>query len=321
MHDAEDPRPVEVPEPPAVAPEPDPGVVPDAEVVSTPTPRVELTGIAYIVAGAFAFSVMSLLVKLAGRLPAHEIVLVRALVSLAMSGATLAWMGASPWGERRPLLIARGAVGFVGLYAFYFVIGRVPLADATVLQYTNPVFAALLAVPLLGERLRGGELLAMAVSLAGVVLVARPSFVFGGEGLDALSVAVGLIGAVGSAGAYVLVRSLRATEGPEVIVFWFALVSVVISLPLAAMRLVTPTPLEWLLLLGVGVSTQLGQVFLTKGLHRERAGRATAIAYVQVVFAMMWGALLFAELPTFTTIAGALLVVGSSVAIAMRRER
>jgi drug/metabolite transporter (DMT)-like permease len=258
-------------------------------------------------------------VKLAGRLPSHEIVLVRSVLTLLLSGIPL-WLAGRPMlGNRRPLLALRGAVGFVGLFAFYFAIGRVPLADATVVQYTNPVFAALLAVPLLGERVRGAEIAAMAVSLAGVVLVARPTFLFGGGGPDPIAVGVGLIGAVGSAGAYVLVRRLRATEDPAVIVFWFALVSVVLAAPFAAVELVAPTLREWGILLGVGVSTHLGQMWLTQGLHLERAGRATAVAYLQVVFAIAWGALFFGEIPTLATLGGAALVVGSAVAIAWKR--
>jgi drug/metabolite transporter (DMT)-like permease len=308
-------------DPPDVAPEPDPSVVPSGEPVVEARRRHIPIGIAYMVAGAFFFSLMSLLVKLASRLPSHEIVLVRALITLALSAAPLWWAGRDMFGHRRALLAARGAVGFVGLYSFYWVIARLSLADATVLQYTNPIFAAVRAVPLLGERLRAAELIAMAVSLLGVVLVARPSFLFGGTGLDPVPVVVGLLGAVGSAAAYVLVRRLRATEDPAVVVFWFALVSVVLSAPAAFLRLVTPTALEWVVLLGVGITTQLGQIFLTRGLHHERAGRATAIGYVQVVFAMAWGALFFGELPSATTLAGAALVVGSAVTIALRRQR
>ena len=142
------------------------------------------------------------------------------------------------------------------------------------IQYTNPVYAALLAVPILGERVRTREIVSVGVSLAGVVLATRPSFLFGhGEhALDPVAVGVGLLGAMASAAAYVTVRKLRGKEDPLVIVFYFALVSTLAGVPFAIPGAVWPTPVEWLVLLGVGVSTQLGQLSITRGLHLERGG-------------------------------------------------
>ena len=152
------------------------------------------------------------------------------------------------------------------------------------------------------------------------MVATRPTFLFGhGEGaLDPVAVGIGMAAAVCSAGAYVTVRSLRGREHPLVIVFYFALVSTVGALPTALPGAIVPTPTEWLVLLGVGVTTQLGQVAITRGLHLERAGRATATGYLQIVFAALWGALFFAELPDAGTVAGALLIVGSTLALARR---
>lgn len=293
------------------AEEPEPGA---------PRPRFS-TGMRYMAAGAFCFSLMSLLVKIAGqRLPSQEVVLARAVVTLALSWWWVRAAGVHPWGNDRPRLITRGIVGFLALSGFYYALVHLPLADATVVQYTNPVFASLLAVPVLGERLRGREVATLLVCMLGVVIATRPTFLFGhGEGaLDPLAVGVGLAAAVFSAGAYVTVRSLRGREDPLVIVFYFALVSVIFAVPTALPGAIWPTPMEWLVLLGVGVTTQVGQLCVTRGLHLERAGRATAMGYLQIVFAALWGALFFAELPDAGTIIGAILIVGSTLALARR---
>jgi drug/metabolite transporter (DMT)-like permease len=285
-------------------------------------PRIS-PGIRYMAAGAFFFSLMSLLVKVAGqRLPTQEVVMVRAIITLALSWWAVRRAGVYPWGNDRVRLVIRGVVGFTALSGFYYGVVHLPLADATVIQYTNPVWAALLAVPVLGERLRGREALSVLVSMAGVLIATRPSFLFGhGEGaLDPLAVGIGLGAAVCSAGAYVTVRSLRGREDPLVIVFYFALVSVIGAVPTALPGAIWPTPMEWLVLLGVGVTTQVGQVCITRGLHLERAGRATATGYLQIVFAATWGAIFFAELPDVGTIVGALLIIGSTLALA-RREK
>ena len=80
-----------------------------------------------------------------------------------------------------------------------------------------------------------------------------------------------------------------------------------------------PTPTEWLVLAGVGAATQAAQVCLTRGLSLERAGRASAVGYLQVVFAVLWGTLAFAEPLALTTVAGAGLIVGGTLLVSLTR--
>ena len=262
--------------------------------------------------GALSFSIMAALVKLAGQtLPTMEVVLARSLVTGGLSYAALTRRRIPLMGKEPRLLVARGVLGFFALSCFYYAVVQLPLADATVIQYTNPIFTALIASVALGEALRRGEVVLTVSSLAGVLLVARPSFLFGGSttSLDSLGVTAALCGAVFSASAYVMVRRLRGEE-PMVVVFWFGLMSSLMSLPFLAhgsTRL--PVGWEWLILLGVGLSTHFGQVFLTRGLQLEPAGRATAVGYLQILFAAIWGLLIFGERPDAWTGAGAAVIV------------
>jgi drug/metabolite transporter (DMT)-like permease len=267
-------------------------------------------GLRYMVAGAFFFSVMSMLVKLAGRgLPSQEIVFARSLVMMVLAAAALRRLRIPLLGTRRRLLLLRGLLGFGALSCFYFALVRLPLADATVLQYTNPAFAAVFAIFVLGERLRRREVLSIALSLTGVLLVARPSFLFGAAtALDPVAVAIALLGAVLSAAAYVLVR-LLGSEHHMVVIFYFAAVSTLGSAPATVLAATMPGAVDLLLLLGVGLTTYAGQIFLTRGLHLERAGRATAAGLVQIVFAAALGAIVFREFPGAVGLAGALLVI------------
>jgi drug/metabolite transporter (DMT)-like permease len=270
-------------------------------------------------AGAFFFSLMSVLVKVAGaRFPTMEIVFARSLVVLVLSGGALAHAGTSPGGEERGLLALRGLFGFGGLACFYYALVHLPLAEATVIQYTNPVLTTLIAALVLKEWIGGRQLVLVLVSLFGVVLVARPSSLLPGavRALDPFAVGVALAGALFSAAAYVTVRRLRG-EDAMVIVFYFALFSTVLSLPAVVLGgAVWPVGLEWLLLAGIGVFTHLGQVFLTWGLQREAAGRAMSVGYLQIVFAAAWGALVFGDLPDLWVVSGALLIVGSTLLLA-----
>jgi drug/metabolite transporter (DMT)-like permease len=266
-------------------------------------------GLRYMVLGAFFFSVMSLLVKLAGqRLPSQEIVLARSLIMAAISYAALRSRRVDVLGERRRLLLLRGVLGFGALSCFYYALVHLPLADATVIQYTNPAFTALFAVVALSERMRRREVLCLLLSLCGVVLVTRPGFVFGTAALPPVAAAIALLGAILSAAAYVVVRML-GTEHYLVVIFYFAVVSSIGALPGTLMNALRPTPTELLLLAGVGVSTHLGQVYMTRGLHLERAGRATAAALIQIVFAGILGVLFFRALPDTAGLVGAALVM------------
>lgn len=272
-------------------------------------------GLRYMMLSALSLSVMAAFVKALGRqLSLHQVVFSRSVVTLLLSYWMLRRAGVAPWGHARWWLVLRGLLGFVGLNCLFFGITRLPLAEATVLQYLYPVFIALLAVPLLGERPSLLLLASLAVSTLGVVVVARPGFLSGdGGSLDGLATAVAIAGAFFSGAVYVVVRRLSQREHSLVIVFYFPLVALPLSTPSAVATWVWPTALEWLLLLGVGLSTQAAQVTLTRGLQSESATRASSVSYLQIVFAALWGWLLFGERPHAWTWAGALLVFAGTV--------
>ncbi len=262
--------------------------------------------------GAFYFSLMTLFVKLVGaRLPNQEVVLVRGVFTLAFSYALLRRAGVPALGNRRGTLFLRGLLGFAGLSCFYYAVVHLPLAEATVLQYMNPLWAALFAALVLAERMARREVLLVLTAMAGVVMIARPGFLFGGgaSALDPLAVAAGLLGAALSGAAYVTVRRLARTEHPLVIVFYFPLVTVPAALPGALSDLVLPTAREWLLLLAMAVAAQLGQIHFTRGLRKEPAGRATAVGYLQVVFAGIWGLIFFNEVPDVWSVMGSVVIL------------
>jgi len=228
-----------------------------------------------------------------------------------MSWWAIRGLGIHPWGHNKKLLLLRGFAGFMGLSCYFYAITHLPLADATVIQFCNPMLAALIAVFALKESLRMVDVLATLCSMVGVVLVAQPAFLFGaGAALDPVAVVIGVIGAIFSAIAYVVIRRLGSTEHYMVVVLYFPLVTGPASLPLLAIEgLVLPRGFEWLLLLGIGVAAQLGQIEITKGFKLETAGRASSVTYLQIVLAYTWGVLLFGEYPNALGILGALLVV------------
>jgi drug/metabolite transporter (DMT)-like permease len=265
-------------------------------------------------ASALFFSLMAALAKVAGgSVPLFEIVFARSFVVAVLSGTALLRAGSGFRGRETGLLLLRGVLGFGALTCFYYAVVHLPLADATVIHFTNPVYTAFIAALVLGEHIGLLEALLVVSSLGGVVMVARPAVIFGGaDFLDPVAVVVGLCGALLSASAYVAVRRLRR-EPPMLIVFYFATVCTVLSLPMLLAHPVLPGPHMWLVLVGVGVTTHLGQWMITWGFRLERAGRASAVGYLQIVFAAAWGWVLFREIPDFWTWAGAAVIVGSTL--------
>ena len=282
------------------------------------------TGLRHMLVGAFWFSVMSVLVKIAGRrLPSMEIVFFRGLLTLALSYAMVKRARIEPvLGVNRRLLLQRGILGAAALACFLFSLTHLPLAESTLIQYMNPVFAILVAHWWFGERMGRGEWIALVASLTGVLLITRPAFLFGGaaSGIDPWHALIALGGAAFSGSAYATIRQMPK-ERPEVVVLYLPLMSVPMSLPFIATNWHMPTWDEWLLLIGIGLATQLAQTSMTRGLQIEKTARATMVGYVQIIFAGAWGALLFRESITWWTILGAAIVLAGMLSlVVVRRE-
>lgn len=277
-------------------------------------------GVRAMLVSAFAFSVMSALVKMLGdRIPSIEIAFVRAVITLGISLVQVRRAGLSPFGvSERKWLIVRGLTGFVGLHCYFYAVTALPLADATVIHFLNPLLVALMAPFVLGERGKATDAIGVVLGLVGVVLVTRPPALFGdvmheSDALPTLGVVAALGGALAAAAAYMVVRKLR-TEHPLVVVLQFPMLGVPLTLPFVIPIWVWPTPMEWALLIVMGLFTQLGQIKMTESLHHESAARATAVSYAQIPFAMLWGWLLFGDLPPLLAIGGtALIVLGTLV--------
>jgi drug/metabolite transporter (DMT)-like permease len=274
-----------------------------------------------MIGSAAGFSVMSMLVRVASvmrHLPTGEIVLARSVATFAISLAMVrrAGLPMAGSGHQRGKLLLRGVLGFGGLAGYYLALARLPLADATTLQNIVPLLTAVLAWRWLGEPIAPNTAIALGGGLAGVALVAHPAL---GQPLDLMGVIAALGGAACSATAYVTVRQLARTEHALVIVTYFPLVDVPLSIPWAAWHWVTPAPIDWLLLAAIGAATQVGQVLLTMGLAAEQAGRAASVGYTQIGFAVVWQLVVFGDAPSATTLGGAAVIIVSTLVVARSR--
>ena len=282
---------------------------------------------------ALGFALMAACVKEVSGLgiPVLEIVAARAIVSGLISYVDIKRKKISMFGHNKTLLIARGTVGAFALMFVYYAVTTLPLAEATLLQYLHPVFTAVLAVFFLKEIIQRSTITCIALSLLGLFIIIQPNLVQpdlvqpnlqldSGIQYPWLSIAAGVLGALGSAIAYIIVKKLTKTDDSSVIIFYFPLVALPISIIMLGSDFVMPSLAATGLLILVGLFTQVGQVGLTKALHCADANKATAYAYVQVLFSVFIGWAYFSEVPVVTTfIGGGFIMVGAIINVFWKR--
>ena len=277
----------------------------------------------YMLISALGFALMAACVKEVSGLgiPVLEIVAARAIVSGIISYADIKRKKISMWGNNKPLLIARGIVGSFALMFVYYAVTTLPLAEATVLQYLHPVFTAVLALFFLKEIIQRSTIVCIVISLLGLAIIIQPNLqIDSGVQYPWISIGAGILGAFGSAVAYIIIKKLTKTDDSSVIIFYFPIVAFPISMIMLGSDFVVPSLAATGLLILVGIFTQVGQVGLTKALHSADANKATAYAYVQVLFSVFIGWAYFSEVPMATTvIGGGLIMVGALINVFWKR--
>jgi drug/metabolite transporter (DMT)-like permease len=292
----------------------------------------------FMLLSALGFSLMAACVKEVSTLgiPVFEIVAARAIVSAVISYVDVKRKNIPLWGNNKALLIARGTVGTFALMFVYYAVTTLPLAEATLLQYLHPVFTAIMALWFLKETIQRSTVACIVISLLGLLFIiypnlaqeslvqetlAQPNLLLNNSvEYSWLSISAGILGAFGSAVAYILVKKLTVTEDSSVIIFYFPLVAFPVSMILLGADFVVPSLTATMLLILVGIFTQVGQVGLTKALHCADANKAIAYSYVQVLFSVFIGWAYFSEVPMPTTIVGGgLIMVGALINVLWKR--
>lgn len=251
-----------------------------------------------------SFFLANVFVKEVSHIPAMEIVFFRCVVASALCLYGLRRAGGDWKGSNRKLLLMRGLFGTTALYFFFVTLQNMPLATAQTIQYLSPIFTSVIAIFVLGESVRGAQWLFYAIAFGGVLLIERVD-----ARVSPFFLTIGVISAFCSGVAYNLVRSLRGREHPLTVVLHFQLVGVVAGSIGCLFEWRTPSGIDWIYLLLIGIFSQLGQIFLTNALQREKVAGVAIINYTGLVYALLVGAFVFGEEQSAGTMAGMLLVV------------
>jgi drug/metabolite transporter (DMT)-like permease len=251
-----------------------------------------------------AFFAANVCVKQVAHIPAMETVFFRCIVATALCVIGLRRARASLIGSNHWMLLLRGMFGTTALFCFFLTLQQMPLASAQTIQYLSPIFTATIAIFILKESVSSMQWLFYAIAFGGVLLIERVD-----ERISPVYLAVGVISAFCSGMAYNLVRSLRGKEHPLTVVLHFQLVGAVVGLGSLFFDWKTPQGRDWAYLVLIGVFSQLGQIFLTNALQRERIAGVAIINYTGLIYALAIGWLVFAEPQGVLALAGMMLVV------------
>ena len=272
-------------------------------------------GIIAIIISAFGFSLMALFVRLCddvgGPVSAFQKGFFRNIVAFAI--ALVVFLRTRPVSSSlipRPssllLLILRATLGTAGIFAHFYALGKISIAEGLTLNKTAPFFTVLFAWLFLGERANRRQLLTLVLAFLGVVLIAKPGF----AGASAFPLLIGLLSGVCAGGAYACVRALRRHAlSPSLIILFFSAFSCLASVPFMAAGFDPMTGMQVLVLLGAGAGAAIGQFGITLAYGYAAPKDIAVFDYSGILFAAALGFLFFAQVPDLLSIAGFLSII------------
>ena len=212
---------------------------------------------------------------------------------------------------------SRGAVHTVGLMLWFAALPKIPMADTTAIGFTQPIFIMLGAYFFLHETMKWERWLAAAIGFSGVLMVVGPKL-SGAAGIyNLLMVASSPM----FAASFLMTKSLTRSERAEVIVLWQAISVTAFSLPLALWYWQTPSAMQWAGFLIAGVLGTLGHYCVTRAFTITDISSTQSVKFLDLVWAATLGWLVFAEIPSHSTLTGGFVICASTVWIAWRESR
>jgi len=281
-------------------------------------PPDNMRGARWMVASTLCFAISILAIKKIGtEMPPAMIVFFRCAVGFVIVLPFIFKHGLGIYRTKRPVAhIVRLICSIVSMIAAYYAYTHLELATAVSLTFTRPLFMIVLAILILGERVRWRRGLATIAGFIGVLIVMGPSdLVFHPAALAAL------LSAAAVSGAIAIIRQQAAVEGSLTLIVWFMTGTAVLTLFPALVDWQTPQGIQWGYLIFIGIASSIGQFCLIKAFTYGEATVMNPIDYGQLILAALFGFLIFGEVPTIWTITGAIIIVSSTLYILIREAR
>jgi drug/metabolite transporter (DMT)-like permease len=247
-------------------------------------------GVWYMLLSTFFFSMMNVSVKLLPNIPSVEVVFFRSIISLIICLGFLIPAKVPLLGNNKKLLLLRGFSGAMALILYFRLLQEIPLATTTTILFLAPIFASILGISFVKEKVARLQWLFFLISFAGIIFIKGFD-----ERIDLIYLILGVSSSFFSGIAFNCIRKMNTSEHPLVIILYFPLVTLPIAGVWSYYIWVKPHGVEWILLLLVGIFTQLGQYYLTRSLQTDEISKVTGVRYVEIIFSLLIGYLFFNE--------------------------
>jgi len=283
-----------------------------------PVQAGNLRGMLWMLAATFLFVLMHGAIRnIANEIDPFEIAFIRNLFGLIFLAPVFLRHGMAPlrtWNFR--MHFWRAVINLINMVAFYFGLSLTPLAEATALNFTAPLFATLLATVFLGETFRIRRTVALAVGFAGAIIILRP----GVEAINPGALFV-IFAAVLWGGIMIMIKLMARTDSSLTITVWVLILMTVMSFPPALFVWQTPTATQFGWLAFIAVTGTIGQLMLAQALKEAEATSIMPIDFFRLIWAAVIGYFAFAEIPDIFTWTGGIMIFGSATYIAFREKK
>ncbi len=272
-----------------------------------------IRGILWLSIGAFLFSVTDVIVKQLGRkFDPTELALFRYGIGMMILTPVFLKMGIAELKTKRiGMHIVRMSLAMAAQLGIFITVINMPLADATAIYFSKPLFTTVVAVIFISEVVSGRRWVATTVGFIGVIIMIQP----GADTMNPIAL-IAVASALAFATANVLIRVLARTEPPNRILFYYHIGGIIVFTGPAIYFWTMPVGIEWVLLISIAVLTTLGMTCFVRAFSAGEANAVGPIEYVRLIYAALFGYLLFGEIPSIWTGVGAILIVASAIYIA-----
>ena len=277
-----------------------------------------MQGALWLVSGGFIFTSNSAMIRLlSAEVESVQTAFFRAFFSVLLLAPMMLTGRVKPWqSQRLQGHFWRTAMGTTSMVLGFYAVSMLPLADATALAFSQPLFSVVLAALVLREKVRWRRWSATIVGFIGVLVMVRP-----GSGSLQPGAAVALLNALASATSILLVRRLSDSEKPLMILTQFALFSTLLLAGPAIWFWKWPSAWGWALAIGVSISATIGQYFWVQAFAVGEMSAVAPFDYLRLPFAVFVGWMIWSEMPVIWTYVGAAIVIASALYIAYRESQ
>lgn len=270
-------------------------------------------GYALMLFSSVMFAIMALLGKILmsrENIPSFEVIFFRTFINVVIVLVYAGFAGVSLKGKDKKLLIFRSVIGFFAFAAYFGALSKINLSDAVILNYTAPIFVAIISFVYFKEKPSISNLVSITIAIVGAALVIKPSFSFFNFG--------GLIGLLSGflvALVYISVQKLGEKESSLTIIFYWAFTTTVLSFPIMLFNFIPPTTIGWVYLACMGIVGTLGQFAMTRGYKYITAQKGSLTSLTNIIFSGLLAYFVLGEAMDAYTILGGFMILCGSVGV------